>query len=73
METFADEVAAKPQRQRGSERSKPFELISCWTGLLRAETMGMGLWEVLLDKICSAIPNLYAWLMFEPNLNFCTD
>jgi hypothetical protein len=37
METFADEAAAKPQRQGGSERSNPFESISRWTGLLRAE------------------------------------
>jgi hypothetical protein len=35
--------------------SIPLKLTSCWTGLLRAETGRIRLWEVLLDKIYSAI------------------
>lgn len=57
MENLADEAVAKPQRQRGPERSKPLKLISSWMGLLRAEIGRMRPWEVLPDEICSAMPN----------------
>jgi len=58
MENLADEAAAEPQRQGRPERSEALKLISCWTGLLRAETGRMRPWEVLPDEICSAMPNL---------------